>query len=254
MYPIPPNEHLVENKVCKHCQTSFPIMDKDMEFYEKISPVFGWKKYQIPTPTLCPDCRQQRRLSFRNERKLYKRKCDATGKEIVSCFAPIADFPVYNLDYWWSDTWNASDYNSDYINTISFLSQVKDLYSRVPKRALMQGTHNVNSSFSNCVWECKNAYMVFASMNVTDSYYSDRISHSYDCIDCSSNPESSICYEVIDGSSNSRCFFSQEIHECSDCRYCFQCFGCHDCFGCTNITNSSYCIYNQKYSREEYKE
>ena len=40
MYPIPPSEHLVENKICKQCQVTFPITDKDMEFYEKVSPVF----------------------------------------------------------------------------------------------------------------------------------------------------------------------------------------------------------------------
>ena len=40
MYPIPPSEHLVENKTCKKCQVTFPITDKDMEFYEKVSPVF----------------------------------------------------------------------------------------------------------------------------------------------------------------------------------------------------------------------
>ncbi len=40
MYPIPPTETLVETKICRHCQTSFPITDKDLEFYEKVSPVF----------------------------------------------------------------------------------------------------------------------------------------------------------------------------------------------------------------------
>lgn len=78
MFPIPPNEYLIETKVCKHCRASFPITDKDMEFYEKVSPVFAGKKYSIPTPTLCPDCRQQRRLAYRMERKLYKRKCHVT--------------------------------------------------------------------------------------------------------------------------------------------------------------------------------
>jgi hypothetical protein len=49
-----------------------------LEFYEKVSPIFKGRKYSIPTPQLCPECREQRRISFRNERKLYKRKCDAT--------------------------------------------------------------------------------------------------------------------------------------------------------------------------------
>ena len=110
MHPIPPNEILIETKICRHCSISFPITDKDLEFYGKVSPTFGGKKYLIPTPTLCPDCRQQRRLSFRNERKLYNRKCDATGKDMVSMHSPDKKNTVYNYDYWWSDSWNPLSY------------------------------------------------------------------------------------------------------------------------------------------------
>jgi len=34
------NEKIVETKTCKHCGLSFDITDKDLEFYEKVSPVF----------------------------------------------------------------------------------------------------------------------------------------------------------------------------------------------------------------------
>ena len=110
MYPIPKDETLVETKSCKHCGASFPITDKDLEFYDKVSPVFAGKKYQIPTPAFCPDCRQQRRLSFRNERKLYKRKCDLTGKDIISIYSPDKVYTVYEQSEWWSDKWDPLDY------------------------------------------------------------------------------------------------------------------------------------------------
>jgi hypothetical protein len=97
-----------------------------MEFYTKVSPSFpspgmpttrggvaAPKKYLIPPPTLCPDCRQQRRLSFRNERKLYKRKCDATGADIVSIYSPDKPFIVYHQDYWWSDKWDPMSYERE---------------------------------------------------------------------------------------------------------------------------------------------
>ena len=41
MFPIPSNEILVETKTCTHCGISFPITDKDLEFYDKVSPVFA---------------------------------------------------------------------------------------------------------------------------------------------------------------------------------------------------------------------
>ena len=34
------DEKIIETKVCKHCQANFEITDKDLEFYEKVSPVF----------------------------------------------------------------------------------------------------------------------------------------------------------------------------------------------------------------------
>jgi len=123
------DEKIVETKTCKHCGASFDITDKDMEFYEKVSPVFtnfnpgvsfltpglkllesGKIKYLIPSPTLCPDCRQQRRLTFRNERKLYKRKCDFSGKDIISIYSPDKPYKVYEMDFWLSDKWDALNY------------------------------------------------------------------------------------------------------------------------------------------------
>jgi hypothetical protein len=71
-------EKVLEIKICKQCNLNFDITDKDFEFYDKISPIFNSEKFQIPKPKFCPDCRQQRRFAFRNERNLYKRKCDLT--------------------------------------------------------------------------------------------------------------------------------------------------------------------------------
>ena len=97
------NDQIVERKTCEISWQNFPIFQSDLEFYDKISPVFDWKKYQIPTPKLCPEERQRRRLLFRNERKLYRRKCDATGENIISMYSPDKNIKVYNKKYRWSD-------------------------------------------------------------------------------------------------------------------------------------------------------
>jgi hypothetical protein len=34
-------EKIVETKTCKHCNSSFDITDKDLEFYKKVSPIFA---------------------------------------------------------------------------------------------------------------------------------------------------------------------------------------------------------------------
>jgi Zn ribbon nucleic-acid-binding protein len=99
-------EKIIEVKECKKCSNKFNITDKDLEFFNKISPEFSQKKYQIPSPTFCPNCRIQRKLTFRNERNLYKRTCDLTNKSIISIFSPDKKYIVYNSNDWWEDSWD----------------------------------------------------------------------------------------------------------------------------------------------------
>jgi hypothetical protein len=108
------NDPIVEWKTCPNDNQPFPIFQSDLDFYEKISPTFNGKKYPIPTPTLCPDCRQQRRLARKNERKLYKRTSDASGKSIISLYSPDKPYKVYTQEERWSDKRNAMDYAKDF--------------------------------------------------------------------------------------------------------------------------------------------
>lgn len=104
---IPPGEKIIETKKCRISGKDFFVTDKDLEFYDKISPVFSGQKYLIPSPTLCPDERQRRRLAFRNERKLYHRKCDKTGNQIISNYGIHTISPVYEAFAWFGDEWSA---------------------------------------------------------------------------------------------------------------------------------------------------
>jgi hypothetical protein len=159
-------EKTIETKQCKKCNSKFDITDKDLEFYDKISPVFlspdstesGLKKFQIPTPNFCPDCRQQRRLSFRNERSLYRRKSDGTGKDIISMYSPDKNVKVYENSYWWSDNWDAISYGRDFNFDKTFFEQFDELLKEVPKINLyLQEAEN--SPYSNFETSIKNCYL-----------------------------------------------------------------------------------------------
>lgn len=99
--------------ICKNCQTFSEITERDRAFYAKI---------KVPEPTHCPECRNQRRLAFRNERTLYRRKCDKTGKDIISFYAPNAPVVVYDQTVWWGDAWDPMDYGREFDFSRSFLS------------------------------------------------------------------------------------------------------------------------------------
>ena len=59
--------------------------------------MFNGKTYEIPSPTLCLECRQQRRMVWRNERRFYKRTCSKTKNTIIAMYPPDTPFPV--LEY-----------------------------------------------------------------------------------------------------------------------------------------------------------
>ena len=103
----------IMQKICTQCQTDFEVTEADQLFLDKISPVFNGVKYSIPAPSLCFECRHRRRITFRNDRNLYQRKCDGSGDMIISTYSPDKPFKVYGNRYWWSDAWDECSYGRD---------------------------------------------------------------------------------------------------------------------------------------------
>ncbi|MDD3793950.1 MAG: hypothetical protein PHI37_04000 [Candidatus Gracilibacteria bacterium] len=247
------DEKIIEVKTCKHCNSSFEITDKDLEFYEKVSPIFQDRKYSIPIPQLCPDCRQQRRLSFRNERKLYKRKCDATGKDIISIYSPDKSFKVYHQEYWWSDKWDPMDYGRDFDFSRSFFEQFEELMKIIPYPNLITDNNiNENSEYVNFSGASKNCYLVFENGDCEDDYYCYHIYSSKDCMDCLGIFGSNNCYECIDITNCSNLYYSINVSNCNDSYFLFDCTNMKNTYGCFNLRNKQYCIFNKQYSKEEY--
>jgi len=75
-----------ENKICQNCKKGFIVEPDDFGFYEKI---------KVPPPTFCPECRMQRRMTWRNERTLHRNKCAKSGQNVVSCFSKDSLFTGY---------------------------------------------------------------------------------------------------------------------------------------------------------------
>ena len=190
-------EKIIETKLCKNCQVDFHITDRDLEFYDKVSPIFAWKKCSIPTPKLCPDCRQQRRLTCRNERNLYKRKCDKTNQDIVSIYAPNNRHKIYELNYWKSDEFDATDYGRDFDFSRSFFDQYQELLLDVPKNSINSSSSNENSEYVNYCSYMKNCYLIFDSMKTEDSYYWVKVTSSKNCIDNTHLYFSENCYGIF---------------------------------------------------------
>ncbi len=232
-----------EIKNCQNCKKDFIIEPDDFAFYEKI---------KVPAPTFCPQCRLQRRLAFRNERFLYKRKCDFSGKEIFSMRPQEIDIKVYENSIWFSDKWDASNYAKDYDFLKSFFDQLLDLYRKVPTFALST-TMGVDSEYSNNHTGAKNCYLVFHANYPEDCMYGVGINYSKNCIDNTKVDRSENCYGNFFVNSSYDMFFSVQCASSMNLWFCKDCVGCNYCVGCVGLRNKKYHIFNKSYTKEEYE-
>lgn len=154
---------------CSTCNQPFPLSDPEKTFYEKVSPVLASRKYLIADAKHCPDCRQKRRLRFRNGLNLYGRKCDLCQKDIIAVYPKDTSYPVYCPECWWGDKWDALHYQIDW-NDLSPFENIKTLLQTVPVLSLIN-TNSDNSTYAHDAENNKNCYLVFSSIGSQDSMY-----------------------------------------------------------------------------------
>jgi hypothetical protein len=230
---------------CNQCKSSFDITDKDCEFY---------KKMEVPEPTLCPPCRQQRRMAWVNQIHLYKRTCDATGKQVITNYPPQNPCKVYEQSFFYSDQWDARGYGRDYDFNKPFFDQFNELSLAVPRPALMTTyTQSENSEYVNHAGFNKNCYMIFDADYNRDCLYDFGINHCKNTVDCHRSRNSELCYECIDVKDCFRLFYSQDCENCSDSAFLKNCIGVRNSFMCSNLKNKEYYIFNQAYDKATYE-
>src|SRR3989338_915758 len=162
-------EKTSEIRNCQNCKKDFIIEPDDFSFYEKI---------KVPAPTWCPDCRLQRRLSFRNERALYKNPCQLCGKDTVSRFDPEKGIVNYCGECWWSDKWDPTSYGQDYDFSKPFFKQFGNLLKQVPQFNLITLYNTlVNSNFTNMNHYLKNCYYIFNADYDERCMYGEELEH-----------------------------------------------------------------------------
>jgi len=236
-----------ETKVCQNCKSQFVIEPDDFSFYEKI---------QVPPPTFCPECRKQRRLSWRNDMNLYSRTCDLCKRSIISLYSSDKPFPIYCQKCWWSDKWDPKAYAKDYDFSKPFFVQFKELQNRVPALAMVNddGIASVNCEYTQDFAFGKNCYMVFIAWKVEECLYSHYLINGKEIVDSvNSMGDSEYIYDTV---------WTEKCHQCrnvyyslalSDCAFCYDCRDCFDCFMCVGLRHKRFCFKNKQYTKEEYE-
>ncbi len=232
-----------ETKNCQNCKTDFVIESGDFNFYEKI---------KVPPPTFCPNCRLTRRFLHSNEMVLYKRKCDLTQKDIFSMYPPKTLFPVYETSEWYSDKWDAYEYGMDFDETRPFLEQFLELQNKVPRMALTQQGQTINSAYTHRVSYPKNSYMAFRASYPEDCLYVYNAKYTRNCADSIWIFDSDLCYECINVENCYNLKYSQECKDSRDSSFLYSCKNTSNSTLCVNLVNAECCIWNKKYTKEEY--
>jgi len=243
-------------KTCQNlwCKQPFEVTDSDLKFYEKISPVFGGKKYQIPIPTRCPDCREQRRLAQANQTHLYKRKCNLSGEDIISNYHCDDPYPVYKQEHWWSDKWDPLEYGRDFDFNRSFFEQYNELLLSVPRHNINTTyEYDENADYTNYATNNKDCYLIFDSDYNRDCYYCYSMNRCETCADCLRIRTGELCYGCVDSVRCYNCKFVQDCDNCSDSMFLKNCIGCKNCLMCSNLRDKEYFVENKKVSPEEFK-
>src|SRR3989344_458608 len=232
-----------ETKICQNCKQDFTIEPEDFIFYQKIA---------VPAPTFCPECRMVRRMNFRNEHALYKRKCDATGKDIISMFCPEGPFKVYEHAYWWSDDWDPRDYGKEFDFSKPFFEQYRELLESVPLPNLAN-SNVINSEYGNHNADLKNCYLLYASYGAENVSYAQGVMNVKDSLDLYTVTDSERCYEDVLCAKIYKTFYSYDTDDSIGSSFLRSCKNLNNSLACVNLRNKTNHIFNEPYTKEEFE-
>ena len=220
------------------------LTKQDIEFYNIM-----W----VSNPKLTPHERQQRRLSWRNERFLYHRKCDLTWKKIISVFSQDKPYLVYDYKEWHSDKWDPLVYWMDFDFSKNFFKQFHELNLKIPKLSLHIHDNMENCHYCNYWWDSKDCYLSYWSTHSEKCFYSHSSWYMTNDFDWIANINSENIYESIIMNKSYSCFYSAYCLNCTNCYFITDCISCTNCFWCCNLINKQYYFFNKKLSKSDYE-
>lgn len=238
---------------CGSCHQTFLVTDFERGLLKKMAFTFDGKVFELPEPMLCPDCRQRERLVWRNERSLYRRSSDLSGKSIISFYQPNVPYKVYAQDEWWSDQWDALQYGQSFDFNRPFFEQFDELFRKVPHLGMMVA-YAENSDFCAYSGYYKNSYLCVSGMKGENLYYTFFCNDCRDCMDCYGCYRCEQCYECIQCVNVYNGIGSKDCDNCSDIFFSENCDGCQNLIGCYGLRHQQYQVFNQKVSTEEFEQ
>lgn len=228
---------------CKnpHCkgEPEFELTDQEHRFLDE---------FEIDPETIvfCRQCREMRRIAWRNERNLFKRTCDHSGHEMWSIYPQSSPYKVFDKNIWWGDDWDGLSYGKDFDFERSFFQQFHELLLEVPRPSLVQAK-NQNTDYSNDSNSNNDCYMVFIADDNVNCHYGSPI-NCKDCMDCEEIFRCELCYDCLYCNTSNGLVACEYTVNSSNCYFSSNLVNCHNCIFCFGLRDRKNCIFNTEVS------
>ena len=231
---------------CKHCQLDFVLSDFERQFLAKVD---------SPAPSLCPDCREQRRLAHINQLHLFHRKCAISSEDIITHYSGESELKVCSQQVWYSDQVDNAEFAKDFDFNRPFFEQFHEMDQQCYRPALFTDyLKDENCAYTNYAGKNKDCYLIFDSDENRDCYYSYSINSCRNSIDVFRADNLELCYEATDSRNCYSCSFVSNCEGCSDSAFINNCIGCKRCIMCSNLHQKELHVLNRPVSEERYLE
>lgn len=226
---------------CPVTGQTFEVSAAEMELRKKLN-IAG-------EPELSPIARWQILGAFWQHWALHKRKCDKTGKPIVSVFSEDCPYPVWHKDEWVK---HADPPSAEIDLTKQIFPQMWELFRKCPIPHNL-GTGNENCEYTDDWWYSRNCYLSHSGVENEDLRYCFRVLRVKDSQFAVFSFDSQRCLDITFSHFCSRTIFALHSRQCSDSAFLYDCRNCQHCMFCTNLRNKSYCFANQQLTKEAYE-
>jgi len=229
---------------CKQCKSSFEVTAWNHHILDPLG---------VPEPTLCPQCRSVRRMTYRNDRTFYHAKSAMSGKQMISMYPPGTPYTVYLQAEWYDrNKWDPLKYGREFDFSRPFFPQFHELQLAVPRMNL-DIINCENSDYCNFCGDDKNCYLDIAGEGNEDCYYNLFVKYSKDLMDCTFVYNSNHCYESINCYFCYNLYFGQYCTNTSDSMFVYDLIGSKNCLFSYNLRNKEYHIFNEPHTKAEYE-
>jgi len=111
---------------------------------------------------------------------------------------------------------------------------------------------NCENCYGDYLVGCKDCKHIYFSDGCRDSKSILRGTEDINSFDCVVGGKIELCYNLLQPGWCYRCAFTISCNRCNDTYFSETCDDCNECLGCISLKRGKFCIFNKKYSEEEY--